>query len=453
MESVEQVILYIRTIGCRRSVEVAGATELVRPSDLTELIGWFGQNDTETLIRFDKSNLFFHPLPSGDFALGLIFPGESGFFSFLQPPHSFFVRILVVPSRTLLYFVNNPVALYRELEGRIPLFRRPPRRIHPLTVSRRISPFDRQSVLGLSQRFGATAIARLVHMASVSLCTFFVSPILSQDLLYGLLSLFPIRFRTELTFASELFFSVRTPLRLIGVSGKRQQLAEQADGLGVPLLLLQDANATPPRREEMQGFAGNAWSQLVHFVLRTENYDFFESRLKSEAVHRLTASWDDESTDGDFHELQEMGESWLKELGVETLPSYRDESEATIDFALWFSSRGNAVSLADRSTRRKEPAVSPRAIIVKQPRQRELLAQVDSDVARLLIGDTTRLPALQNAWRELQQLLAWNEKEQLREEFVSLIHSVLVKGRDSFPPQLPGRSVNLLEVLAIFLSE
>ena len=456
MESVEQAVLYVRTLGPRRSIEVAAATELVRPSDLTELIGWFGPDDTEVLLHFDKSNLFFHPLPSGDFALGLIFPAQGGFFSFLQPPSSFFVRVLVVPPRTLLHYANNPLSLYRDLDRRrkIPLFRRPPRRVHPLTVSRRLSPFDRPSVLALSQRFGAAAIARLVQLSGVSLCTFFVSPVYSQELLEVLFCLFPVRFRTELTFATELFFSARTPLRLIGVSGERRQLLEQADGLGIPLLLLQDAPATPPHQQDNHFFAGDAWSRLIYVVLRTENYDFFESRLKSEAAQSLTASWSGEGMDGNWRELQIMGESWLKELGVETPPSScREEPEESIDVALLTSSKGIGAVLADRSTMRKESVVSPRAAIVMQPRQRELLVQVDSEVTRLLFGEATRLPMLQNTWRELQQLLSWSEKERLREEFIALIHSMLVKGRDSFSPQRSNQNVNLLDVLIVFLGE
>ena len=463
MESVEQVILCVRTIGHRRAVEIAGATELVRTTDLTELIGWFGQDDTEALLRFDTSNLFFHPLPSGDFALGLIFSAQNGLFSFFQPPRSFFVRILVIPPHTLLHYANNPISLYRDLDQRrkVPLFRRSPRRVHPLTVSRRSPVFDRQAVLGLSQRFGAATVARLVQMSSVSLCTFFASSMHSRDLLGALLNLFPVRFRPELTFATELFFSARTPLRLIGTSGE-WRLAEQADGLGVPLVLLKDVETTPLRQRDNRPFSGDAWSRLVHFVLRTGNYDFFESRLKSEAARNSATSWNGESMGGDFSELQEMGKIWLQELCQETLPTQRrtnalpgndNELEAAIGSVLRYPSGGSAISLAERSAVKKESVVSPRATIVRQPRQQELLAQIDSDVTRLLFGDSTRLPALQTAWQELRQLLPWNEKEQLREEFVSLIHSVLVGKRDSFPARLPHRSVELLDVLLVFLGE
>ena len=457
MEPVEQAILYVRNIGQRRTVEIAAATELVRTSDLTEMIGWFAQDETETLLRFDTSNLFFHPLPSGDFALGLIFPAQSGFFSFLQSPRAFFVRILVVPPRTLLNYANNPISLYRDLVQRqkIPLFRRPPRRVQPLSVSRQTAPFDRQMVLELSRRYGAPAVARLVQLASVSLCTLFASPTHAPSLIGAILNLFPVRFRTELTFATELFFSVRIPLRLIGVSGERQRLAEQADGLGVPLVLLRD-DAAPFRHRNLQAFAGEPWTRLIHIVLQTENFGFFESRLKTEAT-LTTVGWNDEAADGDFDELQRIGEHWLREWDNDLPPSpYRpvrsqdaDESEPP----MLSVDPSNAVLTAERTAIKTQSVVSPRAIIVKHPRQQELLTQVDSDLARLLFGDTTRLPMLQSAWRELQRLLPWNDKERLREEFVALIHSVMVKGRNSFSPQRPNRSVNLLDVLVVFLGE
>ena len=454
MELVEQAILYVRTIGRRRVVEVACTTELVRTPDLTELIGWFAQDDTESLLRFDTLNLFFHPLPSGHFALGLIFPSQHGFFSFLQPPSSFFVRVLVVSPQTLLNYAGHPILLYRDLERRhkIPQFRRPPRRVHPLVASRRCSPFDRQAVLGLLRCFGALSIARLVQLSNASLCTFFASSIHPVGLIGALLNLFPVRFRTELTFATELFFSDRTPLRLIGVSGERRQLVEQADGLGVPLLLLRDGEMTLPRRKSGQVFVRDPWARLIHLVLRTENFDFFESHLKSDMTLNPTPSWT-----ADFSELREIGENWLRDLGEDPPPQPLQAtslpiSEAGRETPLALSS-GNTVLLAKRTALKKELVVSPRATIAKHPRQRELLAQIDSDLARLLFGDSTRLPTLQHAWRELQQQLAWSEKERLREEFVSLIHSVLVKSRGSLPSAPPSRSVNLLDVLIIFLDE
>jgi hypothetical protein len=49
--------------------------------------------------------------------------------------------------------------------------------------------------------------------------------------------------------------------------------------------------------------------------------------------------------------------------------------------------------------------------------------------------------------------LTWEEKELLREEFVALIHAMFVNGHDPLPRQLANRSVNLLDILVVFLGE
>ncbi len=467
MEPVEQVILYVRTIGRRRVVEVANATEFVRTSDLTEMVCWFDQEESDAIVCFDRPNLFFHPLPSGEYAVGLIFPAQGNFFSFLQPPNSFFVRVLVVHPQTLSAYANNPVSLYRDFERRrkIPLFRRPPRRVHPLTPSRSFVPFDRQAVLGLLRRFGAANLVRLARSMNDSLSTLFSSPMSAPDVIDAMLNLYPVRFRTELTFASELFLSARTPLRMIGLSRERRRLVDQADEFGLPLIRLEETEQTSHRRKNEQPFVDDPWSSLLYKILQSENFVFFEVHLKNEAAQSLSLDWNDVLSENDLSDLQYLAKAWLRELDEGNAPGSRQQvktepdvkrqidDENIISFVPMAPADGIGLAVAERSTVQTASSIELRTEIAKQPRQQELLARIDSDLARALFGDTTVLTSLENAWRELYHLLRWHERDRLREEYVALIHSMLVNDRDRSSTQTPQRSVNLLDVLLLFLGE
>jgi len=387
MEPVEQVILYIRSTGRMRTVEAVNTTERVRSSDIPELIGWFDQEGTETVLYFDTSNLFFHPLPSGDYAVGIVFPPWD---------NSFFVRVLIVPSTTLLKFANNPISLYRELAQRqqIPPLSHPPRRVHPLKVSQGAPPFDRQAVLKVVNRLGTEAVARLVRSLQDSLSTFFTSSMEAADVIDAALNLFPIHFRTELTFATEPFFSDLTPLRLVGVGGNRRQIVKRTK----ILFELDAIESQPTQHKDKQESNDDFRLRLVNDVLRTGNFDLFESYLKNEALQSFA---------DDFGKIPSVGEP--------------------------------------------EPVIPLRADIAETPRQRELLAQIDAALTRVLLGDGDAIPPLQNAWQELQQLLPWDEQDRLREKFIANIHSVSVKRDEQPSSRTPCQSVGLLDLLLVFL--
>ncbi len=461
MEPVEQIILNVRQNKQSRHIDVACATEMVRTSDLAELVGWFSQDVSELIVRFDTPNLFFHPLPSGDFAVGIIFPSQTDFFSVLRQPNDFIMRVLIVPQQTLRQWGNNPIALYRHFEqrGRLPFFTRPPKRIRSLTP--KLTPSSsspRNQIHRLVEKFGPHGIAMVIQSLQDAVCTFFSSSIYSVDVIDALFEIFPVPWRTELTFASELFFSLKTPLRFVGVAGERRIVSERARSLGVPLIRLDDfaVESVPSYRSVPETW--HPWTRFVFHCLRTGDVDILLTQLNTELNRDRSFEAEEEISVGNFDALQRIASRYLWNIEAESqrtptnpLPIQDDEIWNAIPLISLKPSIGADVFGSNATALKESPSRSPRLRIAQNQPLLELLVSVDSSMARALFGDTSALPTLKSAWDALRAQLGWEDREQLREEFLALVHSVATEERNPADVRSPRRNVGILDVLLIFL--
>ncbi len=468
MEPVEQLFLRVPPVDGGRRAEIVAATGGVRASDVTEIVGWFGNAGANAVIRFDTLHLFFHPLPSGDYALGMIYPEQRGFFSFLQPPTSFFARILTIPPRTLLEKANNPLALYEELRRRrkIPMVSKAPKHlaaIPPLPETPNGPPLNRGLLEALVNSTGPDAPAGLFQSLFDSECIFLHSSKGSvMSVLAGLFELLPLHYRTELTFSTDLFFSEQTPFRLIGLGGPRRQALEWVKGINIPLVLLE-----PQRNRNVltKSAHRDPWPKFIQFLLQSRHraryFDFLERQWAHEYRHALSTYDEDATITPDWEHLHSLAVSWAKaarNMAGSPQPENRaipdDMPEAvrvlgTVEELLPLIEEENGdVDLAPGS-----PSADLMNFNFAEnfPLLQEEFRLLDSSLAQAFFGDETVLPKIRETWKAVTARTKPEERELICEKYMALTRSVMLHGSDLDGTRRLERSAIRLELLAIFL--
>jgi hypothetical protein len=405
------------------------------------------------MIRFDTLNLFFHPLPSGDYAIGIIYPAQRGFFSFLQPPKTFYVRVLIATPQTLLEKGNHPIALFDEFRHRhkIPLVSTPPKRLVPLVPLHTPATIDVKLLESLAQTCGAQNIARLVQSLFDAECTLFTSrPVSTLSVISALIDLLPLRYRTELTFSTDLFFSLRNPFRLIGCCGNPKRSVQYAKILGFPLIALESGDCKP-----MGDF--DPWSRFVYQLFQTRNFSFLKQQFQNEYSNFVSSAGVAFWANIFWENLHDVGLSWSKTLlrgSAEPmiLPRADQLSTHSVEELRCLTAVEQLIPLVEQEG--KAAATKQRTVpkLAEQfPRFQKEMNALDSDIARAVFGDETVLSRIQTTWRSLESKLNWDEKDTVREEYIALIRTILVQTPESGDTQKLLRSSQLLDLMMIFL--
>jgi hypothetical protein len=309
MNRIDQVIIRVQfDRSSDRAVEVVAVTDKVRKDDINEIIEWFVYNDSKAYIQFDRENVFFHPLPYGDFALGVINHLGNNVYSCLKDVESFFVRVLIISPNVLLSHANNPIAIYDKLcgLGAITNITKPPDNLIPLEVPQPSLVCDTAILKKIASEIGAVAISRLFQSLLDSVSTIF-RPYNSHSSLFilnGLFNLLPVRFRPSLTFSTSFFLSPFNPPQAIGFYGNNKQAIKLAKQSGTSLVDFEwfSCYSNPP-----QNVCLGQWSQLVLRILTDEDFAFLEYQIKTDA------ELDNESEEFiDWQELNDLAIIWQR---------------------------------------------------------------------------------------------------------------------------------------------
>ncbi|MDR1290715.1 MAG: hypothetical protein LBK06_05905 [Planctomycetaceae bacterium] len=285
MSRIDQVVIHVQEVrGSNRTAEIAAATDNVRNADANEIVEWFSGNNSQTFIRSDRENIFFHPLPYGDFALGIINSWGNGGCSLRERIESFFVRVFIISPNVLLCYANNPIAIYENLrrENYIAEITTLPEKLKPITVLPEQKICDTDILKKLAAEAGAVAISRFFQSLLDSVSTIFrpYDSMTSLFVLSGIFNLLPVRFRSGLTFSTELFLSAVNPLQAIGFCGEVEAAVKLAKDSGVALVDFGRFNRyeNPPRNVRL-----GQWSKLVLQILSGGDFAFWEYQIKADA--------------------------------------------------------------------------------------------------------------------------------------------------------------------------
>ncbi|MDR2762694.1 MAG: hypothetical protein LBB88_08855 [Planctomycetaceae bacterium] len=318
MSRIDQVVIYVQTVQNRkRVVDIVAKSDNVRNADITEISNWLAGNDSQTYIQFDRENIFFHPLPYGDFALGIINHPDNNFstsststVSSLNLSQKFFVRVLIISPSVFFQFANNPIAIYDKLnrDQKLNFIAKPPAKLNPLETPPDKTICNTEILKRIVNEIGAVTISRLFQSLLDSVCTIFCPHNLMPPtlILNGIFNLLPVRFRTELTFSTAAFLSSDNPFQAVGFSGDSKSAIKLANDSGASLI---DFEKFRHYRKIPQNIHLDQWSQLIFSVLSNRDFAFWEYQIKSDAE----SNYDETVEFIDWRELNDLAIIWRRD--------------------------------------------------------------------------------------------------------------------------------------------
>jgi len=448
MLPVEQVFYQVHLQAGYWTAQVAAATKSVHRADQAEIADWFTGSEQDLALRCDPYNLFFHPLPSGQHALGIIYPARKSFLSLFQQPQSLFVRVLIVSPKALLEHGNHPVALIETLRQRqqIPFDTEPPTQLSPLVPTSTPLPINSSLLETLVNRLGAMSLAQLTQSLFNAECTLFTSRSVSGlSVVSALFDLLPVQYRPELTFSSEFFFSSKNSFRLSGFSRLRQRTVRSMKQWGVPVISLEQGN-----KGSLETL--DPWSRFVYQLLQSRNFDFLEKHRNSE--YRQATLSPMESQPIIWDNLHEVGVALSKAMLSGTVP---DAHVSPTEFPSHSLEELRCVAAVDQlipmltvPTSNTAKPVSNQQLADRFPMFRAELSELDTYLVRIMFGDDSVLSNAKNVWSLLLPKLDAESKEIVQEAIIATIHSALTPLEEDTEQRLLRHS-HLLELMVFFL--
>ena len=448
MLPVEQVFYQILLQSGTWNAQITAATECVHRADKTEIADWFTGSEKELALRCDPFNLFFHPLPSGQHALGIVYPARRSFLSLFQQPQSLYVRVLIVSPKALLEHGNHPVALIETLrqQQQIPFVFEPPKQLSPLIPAATPLPINSSLLETLVNRLGAMSLAQLTQSLFNAECTLFTSRSISGlSVLSALFDLLPVHYRPELTFSSDFFFSSKNSFRLSGFNKLRQRTVRSMKQWGVPVISLAQDN-----KGSLETL--DPWARFVYQLLQTRNFGFLERHRNIEYQWATLSPMDTQPIIWD--NLHEVGVSLSKAMASGTIP---DTLVSATDFPSHSLEELRCVATVDQiipmlplpKPNTKKPGSNQR-LADRFPQCREELSELEAYLVRVIFGDESVLPKIKQIWAVLLSQLDEESKEIIREAIISTIHTILVPQNADVGQRLLYNA-KLLELMVFFL--
>ena len=520
MDSIEQTILYIENFHQPGTGKILAKTPGLRELDEEELLGWAFDFEGELSGKTEDADsppkaepewyepyLYFHPLPSGNYALCQIstIPNTN------KDSIGMFSHCLIVSPRLLRAFHNNILSLYRSLTARSDFAFSSAERLDDLTsvalspipIGVRYTPMVETNLIeAICDYPGAATFSQLVSSSINSVCTIFTWLTPSIQLINGLIQCLPITLRPELSFATSLHFSAARPLRLITVHENSQVARNICRQYAIPFLHLFHLDENTLREKITSQRDWGAWiyrlltsdrcDLLLHCLQDRLKFKTFETRCGSPDWYALNhlgqllfdgfdqtsefvflsefhdetqdeqpVSWNDiDENDpvvirGDFSHTQFLGNADHDETGMpeifpdNTLPGNVLEDNVFEEIQKQILQP----LLTDSSTESEASPMSQRRLTQKFPQYEYELRRLDSLVARSLFGDQMALETLEESWQQLRKRLTTEQSGVIRETYIHLVQSIIVQPRDPEFPKPAKRSLDSLDVLSIFLRE
>lgn len=463
MPTIEQAVFLIKVTDPLFSAQMLLHTSGFHVLDGREILDWFSGRHGEQLIRHESPGYFFHPLPSGRFALARIIPRRTGFRGLLRQEGSFYVHLLSVAPKTLLQNGNSPVKLIRGIETRnawLPLGCKP-KALRPLKMARSEAILDRKLLMELLERIRPEALASLLQLSFDQLCTLFTSSFPPEKIIDGLINLLPVRWRSELTFSTNLHLSPRRPIKMVACS----------ETVFDPELPVVDLEKSP------ETFASNdrrppldSWSLFIVKVLENRDFDFLERCLIEDFLENPQWDWEEMTQQTELEKLHEFGRRCLlglnhaaeEDMETPTIPAFSKPDSTALEADGLFFHRAESVENASLIPASLAGILKPLTGMPGKSRYfrstrispfEENLTLIDSCTTRALFGDESAMESLRKHWRTIAEQLPWSDRCAIRAEYIELVQGVITHPIPFESAKKPERSIDALEVLDIFLQE
>ncbi len=262
---IEQAIFTSARTGRRDGYQLVAASPGVTEEDARELAHWGPTHDSLLPSAVAAGSVNFHALPSGAFcaskttASGAEYSGRRG--------KRIYTQCLVVPPDVLARFANNPFRLLEAAaaSSTLTVHREIPRVLKPFQLVGRSSAVDWELLQRLCGELGPGPLAALVGAAVAGTNVGVTGHPRPERYFAGLINLFPIECRTELSFSTGLRHSQQRPFRQIALPSEpfaRRRVVSQAK---LAVLNLSD----PPH------LPSSGWIGLVFRVLTRHQFAVF----------------------------------------------------------------------------------------------------------------------------------------------------------------------------------
>ena len=431
MPPIQQAILLVRAAKDHWSAEFTAMTDRIPTQDAEEMLRWFSGERSRQAIRPGIETFLFHPLPSGRFVLAKTCPNRGSLLEIFDAKTTYNVHLMIVAPETLLQFANNPVTLCRKLDE-IGAWLSPEKRwetLQSFSVETGGAMLDYRLLDRLTDQIGAESLVSLLQSVTGSVCTFFAADQPRLDVIEGIISLLPVDWRPELSFSTELHFSLEHPLKLIGLS------APVAD-IGLPLcdLRFRAGRRLPPL---------DPWSMFVLQILRRKAFEQLESFLTRDFL-RLDQLGRTENT-GMPTDLDTLGHRGLEQFASR---SVADWPAIAADSKALMTPISTGVHLIERP--RESPSISRTR---RFPHLETDIMLIESYAARAFFGDERALVSLRRHWGRLMAELPWYDRCELSNDYVALTRDMMTAATTHDELKEPRRTLFALDVLDVFLSD
>ena len=528
LDPVEQAILYVEDRCNPGAAAILAKTSGVRQMDEGELLGWAFDyegdchcenpaeraspfQDAESIAPESGPHLYFHPLPSGCYALCRQTVSRTP----SSDSTGLVTRCLVITPQLLLAFHNDVFAIHNALMAREDFHFPAPAgpvdmstlSLSPIGISARHTPVIDTDLLDVVRNHpGAAGFGNLLALSIHSVCSFFTWLSPPIPMLRSIIQCLPVALRPELTFATSLHFSSVRPFRLIAVHENSRRAKEVCRRFAIPYLHTAYLNRAMLRERLL---SHRNWASFVYHVLDRSAYDPFVCCMTEPLK---SCSFETRLGTADWTRLNQVGKSLLDlwdSDGIECIDDHwgeillRDnaatgqepfsstiQSDTSVDAGESVVLRGDYSherfqseidSIVDRmpvagtsresmhedgepeersKMLRRSPqtgqptrSASQKRLASRFPRFEREIRQLDSLIARSLFGDVLALEALEEAWRTLRTRLTFHESEMIRENYIHLVQSIIVQPRDPDYPKPPRRTLDSLDVMNIFFQE
>jgi len=527
MAVIEQAVLHVGDHRDAFSAKLLAKTPGVLPMDVGELIGWGTcfETDFSQLVKSEayvdpfliaeSTQLYFHPLPSGAYALAQLFnvrnqgTDDATSISKKNVSYSYHVHCLVVSAKSFLEFHNNIVEIYRTLvkHSNFRFLREETTDWEHLLLSPiEISPeharlIDPELFEAMYDYPGSETVAALLMASSDSVCTLLANVPPTLQLFNGLIQCLPVAWRPEMSFSTSLHFSQMRPLRLMVVEEHNQTVRSICHRYVVPILNLLHTNQSSlyQRIQRRRG-----WQTYIYNIFEQKSFDELEKQL---AILSETHFKNSEQNLPSWYDLNQIGISLLEQkeinpaskndmagspaesdkelsadLSLEDSPAnFNPGEQIRGDFAHSVFIRADqqppdgqaqpgttgkyacdpllekvlehAAAIGSADKKIDLFGQTQERLSQQFPKYENEIRQMDSLIARSLFGDQLAVEMLDSAWRELYRQLSSEERGIVRETYIKLVQAIITQPRDPAYPKHPRRSVDALEVLSIFLTE
>jgi hypothetical protein len=414
----------------------------VEEKDARELTIWGPSHESLESSDTTAVSVNFFRLPSGAYCVSKTqIAGEEYSGRGLRT----YTNCLVVPAEVLLRFANNPFAILRATwaKGLLRVCDAIPPQMVPFQLAGRAAPVDEGLIGQLVEQCGAGAIGQAVDALFGEKPVVLIGVAKPEATVAGLLSLFPVSCRRELSFTTGLKFSPRRPFNLLVASQESAELRRLCRQQLVSVIDL-GSQAKSSSVTDAQGWAGFIAEAIARdaISLLVERLRERQEGLHLADLNELGELWRQEApayvapigSRTEIHTRADSQETPVSALPLadenESSPACKCRGEPTADDIPDGLIRGGAPANEGRGTKRAHFAKSAHrqtqsALMVADSQELiEELERLDDVVFDAMTGDTRAIEELGRMWPQLLAKLGAEKLDESREQY--LRHSLTV---------------------------